>query len=222
MAMRGDPIPAKVLSIRLIPNLEASVRERLGLALNERSVGLLTCDSDDVGYTAVDEATKKAEVRVCYASSMYAGAGNASTKLAGEFLAVLAGATPPEVECGLRAAKHFIEREASFFSANDDDSIVYYAHCISRTGSYLSAMANIEAGQPLAYLIAPPLESIYGIDQALKAASVRMAEFYGPPSNTNFGGALLTGTQSDCAAACRAFEQAVLDVAACPVVLKEE
>ena len=37
-----------------------------------------------------------------------------------------------------------------------------------------------------------------------------------PPSETNFGGGLLTGTQSACAAACEAFAQAVQAVAANP------
>ena len=109
-----------------------------------------------------------------------------------------------------------IEQEASFYSANDDDSIVYFAHCISRTGSYLSAACEIPEGSPLAYLIAPPLESMYALDKALKVAQVRVCAFYGPPSPTNFGGALLTGSQSDCQAACDAFARAVIDVAANP------
>ena len=97
----------------------------------------------------------------------------------------------------------------------------YYAHCISRTGSYLSAACGIAEGSPLAYLIAPPLESIYAMDKALKAASVRLVEFYGPPSPTNFGGGLLTGSQSDCAAACQAFAQAVCEVAGRPLCFEE-
>ena len=107
------------------------------------------------------------------------------------------------------------------YSASDDDSVVYYAHCISRTGSYLSAQCGIPAGSPLAYLIAPPLESIYALDKALKAAQVRIVEFYGPPSPTNFGGGLLTGTQSDCRAACDAFARAVVQVATRPIDLTE-
>ena len=52
-----------------------------------------------------------------------------------------------------------------------------------------------------------------GLDEALKAADVRLAALYEPPSETNYGGGLLTGTQSACQAACAAFAQAVLDVA---------
>ena len=33
-----------------------------------------------------------------------------------------------------------------------------------------------------------------GLDAALKAADVRLCVFYGPPSETNFGGGLLTGS----------------------------
>ena len=210
-------MPAKVLAVRLIPRVDGGLRERLKLDARVQSLGLITCDSDDVGYTALDEATKKAMVSVCYAQSMYAGAANANTSLAGEFLGILAGPSPAEVESGLAAAIHMIEYEASFYSANADDSVVYYAHCISRTGSYLSAQCGIPEGSPLAYLIAPPLESVYGLDKALKVAQVRLVEFYGPPSPTNFGGGLLTGSQSDCRAACEAFARAVIDVANRPV-----
>jgi len=212
-------MPAKVLAVRLIPRVDAGLRERLKLDSRVQSLGLITCDSDDVGYTALDEATKKADVAVCYAQSMYAGAANANTSLAGEFLGILSGPAPDEVESGLAAAIHTIEHEASFYSANADDSVVYYAHCISRTGSYLSAQCGIPEGSPLAYLIAPPLESIYALDKALKAAQVRIVDFYGPPSPTNFGGGLLTGTQSDCKAACDAFARAVIDVAGHPCQL---
>ena len=51
------------------------------------------------------------------------------------------------------------------------------------------------------------------MDAALKAADVKMCVLYAPPSETNFGGALLTGSQSACKAACDAFAAAVEFVA---------
>jgi ethanolamine utilization protein EutL len=81
----------------------------------------------------------------------------------------------------------------------------------------LSKVANIPEGEPIAYLIAPPIEAMYAMDAALKAADVRMAAFYGPPSETNFGGGLLTGSQSACKAACAAFRDAVVYVAENPL-----
>jgi len=58
---------------------------------------------------------------------------------------------------------------------------------------------------------------MYGLDVALKAADVELVKFFGPPSETNFGGGFLTGSQSACQAAADAFRQAVLDIARNPV-----
>lgn len=69
----------------------------------------------------------------------------------------------------------------------------------------------------MAYLIAPPLEAMMGIDAALKAAGVEMRVFYGPPSETNFAGALLTGEQSACVSACEAFAEMVCAIAEAPL-----
>lgn len=215
--MRNDPIRAQVLSVKLIPNIDPDLAKAFELKPEHRSIGLITTDIDDVSYTALDEATKKADVDVVYAKSFYGGAANANTKLAGEFIGVLAGPNPAEVRSGLDAAVDFIENDACFYSANEDDSIAYYAHCISRTGSYLSNMCGIPEGAAIAYLIAPPIEAMYALDAALKSADVKMVEFFGPPSETNFGGGLLTGSQSACKAACDAFAAAVNFVADNPV-----
>ena len=196
--MKRDPLKASVLAAKIIPNASPEVLKDFdNIPENYKSLALITADSDDVTYTALDEATKKAE-------------------LAGEIIGVLAGPNPAEVKSGLDAAIDMIENGAYFVSANDDDSICYYAHCISRTGSYLSEGAGIPEGEALAYLIAPPLEAMYGVDAALKAADVKMCVLYAPPSETNFGGALLTGTQSACKSACDAFATAVEYVAENP------
>jgi len=211
--MRYDPIKVNVLSVKLIPNVDEGMRKHLNLPEAHRAVGMITTDCDDVGYTALDEATKKADIKVAYAKSFYGGAANANTKLAGEFIGIISGPSPAEVKSGLNAAIDFIENDACFYSANDEDSIAYYAHCVSRTGSYLSEIAGINEGEAIAYLIAPPIEAMYALDAALKAADVELVAFYGPPSETNFGGGLLTGSQSACKAACDAFADAVIQVA---------
>ncbi|MDR1061208.1 MAG: ethanolamine utilization microcompartment protein EutL [Clostridiales bacterium] len=213
----NSPLKSKVLSMKIIPNLNEDLIQQLDLPKGHRSIGLFTTDCDDVAYTALDEATKKADVKVVYGKSFYGGAANANTKLAGEVIGIISGPNPAEVRSGLDAICDVIENEAYFISANDDDTIVYYAHCISRTGSYLSQVAGIQEGESIAYLIAAPEEAVYGLDAALKAADVRLAAFYGPPSETNFGGGLLTGSQSACKAACDAFAEAVKYIAANPV-----
>ena len=200
----------------MISNVSEDLAKALELGPRQKSLGIVTADTDDVLYTALDEATKDADVEVVYAKSMYAGAANASTKLAGEVIGIIGGPSPAEIRSGLNSIRNFMESGPCFVSANEDDSIVYYAHTVSRTGSYLSKTAGIPEGEALAYLIAPPLEAVYGLDAAMKAADVTMVAFYGPPSETNFGGGLLTGSQSACKAACSAFAQAVQTVADYP------
>jgi ethanolamine utilization protein EutL len=212
-----DPIIANVLAVKLIPNLEPGLAAQLKLRPEQRSLGLITADIDDATYTAIDEATKMADVEVVYAKSFYAGAKYSSGPLSGEIIAMLAGPNPAEVRAGLNAAIAYLKNEAWFYSANEDGSIAFFPHLISRTGSYLSRVANIPHGEPLAYLIAPPIEATYAIDAALKAAEVRLCIWYSPPSETNVSGALLTGTQSACRAACIAFRDTVLEVAANPL-----
>ena len=215
--MKHDPIRASILSIKIISNVDPNMAKSLELKPHQKSIGMVTTNLDDVSYTALDEATKKADVEVVYAKSLYGGAANANTKLAGEFIGIIAGPDPAEVKSGINAIKDFMDTDACFYSANEDDSICYYAYTISRSGSYLSKVADVPEGESIAYLIAPPIEAMYGLDAALKAADVTMAAFYGPPSETNFGGGLLTGSQSACKAACEAFKNAVLYVAESPL-----
>lgn len=215
--MAGKQLNTKILAVRIIPNADPMLLKNLDVRPGDKSLGIFTTDCDDVSYTAVDEATKKADVHVAYAKSMYAGSGNASTALAGEFIGILSGPDPEEVRSGLQAAFSLIENDAHFYEANETGTVVYFAHCISRTGSYLSSQAGVPEGTPMAYLIAPPLEASVGLDAALKAADVELSLYYGPPTETNFAGGLLTGTQASCQAACDAFADAVYRIAEDPL-----
>jgi ethanolamine utilization protein EutL len=212
-----QPIRAEVLAVRTIPNVDAALAEQFKLKPGQRSLGMITTTIDDVGYTALDEATKRAEVEVVYARSFYAGAAHASGPLSGEFIGIIAGPNPDEVASGLEAIQNTIRYDAHFEALNAEKTHALYAHVIARTGTYLSQIAGINEGEPLAYLIAPPLEAMYGLDAALKAADVRLATFYGPPSETNFGGGLLTGTQSACKAAADAFRDSIMEIARSPL-----
>ncbi|MET1030690.1 ethanolamine utilization microcompartment protein EutL [Domibacillus tundrae] len=207
---------AELPAIQVIPNVDAALAEKLGLQPYQRSIALFTSTIDDIGYTAADEATKKADVEVVYAKSFYAGAAYASGPLSGEFIAILAGPSPEEVKSALDAVQIKVESDAYFEAINDDPGHAFYAHVISRSGTFLSKLAGVSEGEALAYLIAPPVEATIGLDAALKAADVELCEWFAPPSETNFSGGLLTGSQSACQAAADAFRQAVLNMAAAP------
>ena len=213
--MIGQRRAVTVLSARLIPGAARELCEKFGFPPSVCSLALLSTDCDDATYIALDEATKKAAVEVVYTHSLYAGAANASTALAGEVIGILGAENPSEAKSGLAAALAALE-QLGFRTADEAGSVVYLAHCVPRTGSFLSGLAHIPAGQALAYLIATPVEAVVGLDAALKAAEVRLTELYRPPTETNFAGGLLTGTQSACRAACDAFAQAVCAVAASP------
>jgi len=214
--MKLEPIYADILSVQFIPNVDPILASKFNLVKTSKSLALFTINMDDVGMTALDEATKRANVEVAYARSFYAGADHASGPLSGEFIGVLAGPTPDEVKSGMSAIEQVVENGAYFEAINKEKTHSLYAHVISSTGSFLSKEAGIEEGKALAYLIAPPLEAIYGIDAALKASDVKLASFYGPPTETNFGGGLLTGSQDSCLAAADAFREAVISIAQNP------
>ena len=204
--------PVKVLAVRYLANASPSLCKALGAPKGYPSLGMLTTDSDDATYIALDAATKAADVKVCYGRSFYAGAANASTPNAGEVIGILAGATPGAVRSGMEAALSTLER----VGFDQTGQVPFLAHTVSSVGSYLAKEAGVPEGSAIAYLIAPPLEAMYAMDSALKAADVKLCKLYTPPSETNFGGGLLSGTQSACDAACAAFAEAVAEVAARP------
>ena len=206
-------IPVKVLAVRYLANASPALCKALGAPKGYPALALLTTDCDDATYIALDEATKASEVTVAYGRSFYAGASNASTPNAGEVIGILAGQTPGAVRSGMEAALAALER----LGFQEVNNVPYLAHTVSSVGDFLAKEAGIPVGSALAYLIAPPLEGMYAMDAALKAADVKLCKLYSPPSETNFGGGLLSGTQSACDAACAAFAAAVAEVAARPI-----
>jgi ethanolamine utilization protein EutL len=212
-----EPIFPTILSVRRIHAAHPSVLTAYGAdPARHTSLGLITCDQDDPTYVALDEATKHAPVDVVFARSFYAGAGHSSGRLSGEILGVLAGADPDEVEEGLRAARRCLEHDACFYAADESASITMFPHVIPSLGHYLSKEAGLAPGDAMAYLVAPPMEATVGFDAAAKAAAVRAAKIFPPPSETNFASAWMTGDLMSCQAAAEAFAEAVIDVARTP------
>ena len=206
-------IPVRVLAVRYLAGASPALCAALGAPKGYSSLGMLTTDCDDATYIALDAATKAADVEVSYGRSFYAGAANASTPNAGEVIGILAGQTPGAVRSGMDAALAVLQR----VSFEEAQGVPFLAHTVSSVGSFLAKEAQVPLGSAIAYLIAPPLEGMYAMDAALKAADVKLCKLYAPPSETNFGGGLLSGTQSACEAACAAFREKVAEVAARPL-----
>ncbi|MCE9574761.1 MAG: ethanolamine utilization microcompartment protein EutL [Deltaproteobacteria bacterium] len=212
-----EPILPKILAVRRLPRADAAVLAAYGAdPARHVSLGLITCDQDDSTYVALDEATKHAAVDVVYARSFYAGAGHASGRLSGEILGVLAAADPDELDAGLVALRRCLEHDACFYDADGKGTVTVFPHVIASLGRYLAAQSGLAVGDPMAYLVAPPLEQGIALDAALKSANVRAVKVFPPPTETNFAAAWLTGTLDACEAAAVAFAEAVVAVAAAP------
>lgn len=214
--MLHEPIPVTVLASHVIASVAPDLIKSLKLKKKITSLSFFTADCDDVGYVSIDEATKKAQVEVVYASSFYAGAAHSSGPFSGEFIGILGAENPADAEAGLNAAVEHAMHKANFFTVGEK-KIPYFAHLVSRTGQYFFKEAKVPQGSSLAYLIAPPLEAMAGLDAALKAADVTMVKYFPAPSETNFSGGWLQGDQAACEAACEAFAVKIEEIACTPL-----
>lgn len=211
------PQRPRVLTCRQLEQIDPQLAKAFALEPRHTSVGMITCDQDDSLYAALDHATKFADVDVVYAKSFYAGSGNASGPTSGEILGVIAGPNPDEVAEGLWALREALNTSICFYAFEGTSGPTFFPHVISETGRYLAPLAGIRPGEPMAYLIATPTEAMIGLDAALKAANVRLAKFFGPPTETNFAGGYLVGELPDVQAAARAFTEAVHSVVSSPM-----
>lgn len=214
-----ERIPVSVCASRIISAVDERLRSQLKLPASVHSLALFTADCDDATYIAADEATKQAQVQVVFGQSFYAGAKHGPSSTAGEVLVMLGSTSPAEAQSGLKAALSMLSETHAgpcFHWANAQKTVAFMAYTVSSCGPYLAAMAQVAEGTALAYLIAPPLESMVGLDAALKAADVQLACHFSPPSPTNYGGALLSGTVAACDAAAEAFAREVVSVACDP------
>lgn len=215
--MEHKLIKTNILAQRIIPHVNAAMKAQLNLPEDHTSIGMFTCDNDDVAFIALDDATKKANIQVAHVEPSYGGVYGAWGKLHGAVIAVISGPRVSDVISGMGYINDFVENHSSLYGLNEEETIAYYAYCIDKIGSYYAKSLGLKEGSSLAYIASAPLEAMYGIDAAVKAADVKIVEFWGPPTVTNCGGALLTGTQSACKAAVEAFRHAVGSVAGDPL-----
>lgn len=219
MKLDLPPLKPRALAVRSIPDAAPDLSRALDLPADRRALGIVTATSDDALFTALDQGTKASPAEVVYTKSFYAGAAHASGPLSGECIGIYAARDPAEIDAALEACLAYLENEAWFYGvslAGAAEPVAFYPHVVASVGRHLSALAGVPVGRSIAYLIAPPLESIVGLDAACKAARVRVTKWFGPPTETNFGGAFLAGDLPACQAAARAFADAIVDVCASP------
>ncbi len=217
MLLEENKVFAEIVAMQVIPNVSDAFRKQYKLTSRQHSLGMVTLTLDDVGYAAVDEATKATDVEVVYAHSFYGGSDYASGPLSGEFIGIIAAASPDEVKSGLDSIYQSVQSKFYFEKIQGNNEHLMFAQTISNCGTYLAAENGVTAGQSLAYLIAPPIEATVAVDAALKAAEVEVCQLFSPPTETNFAGAIMTGSQSSCTAAVEAFKEKVNQITADPL-----
>ena len=220
MKLDLPPVKPRALSVRRIDDAAPALAEKLGLPPRQRALGIITATSDDALFASLDQGTKASAAEVVYAKSFYAGSSYPSGPLSGECIGIYAAQDPAEIDAALEACLAYLEDEAWFYAVETAEApgrpVIFFPHVIASLGRYLAPLADAPVGSALAYLIAPPLESIIGLDAACKAARTTLGKWFGPPSETNFGGGYLAGDQAACEAAARAFADAIVDVCSAP------
>ena len=200
---------SRVTMQKVIANVNTEYRGLWDFPSEDQSIGLISCDVEDVMYFALDDATKKARIHVVHVETVYGGAAYSWSPYGGEITAVISGPKVEDVRNGLRYIRNYIESKCGVYVIDDDESMAYYIDYMPKIGKYNQERLGLPANSSLAYLVATPIEATYGLDKALKASDTRIVEFFHAPSRVNTGGALLCGTESACKAAVAAFASAV-------------
>ena len=198
-------LKTKMLSQKVIANVSDEMARVYDLPEGHQSVGFFSVDNDDAGYLAVDDATKKADIKVIRAETFYAGRLGSWSRYGGSVFVMISGPKVADVKSGLAYARDFIDNRTELCCFDGDQGTAFYAQCVPRAGKFFRDFCGIEEGTAYAYLVGCPIETNYALDKALKAGETRIARYWYPPSHANSSGAVLAGTESACRAAAQAF-----------------
>ena len=202
-------IPLYIVMQKIIANVSPEQRRIWNVPEEHTSAGIISSDCEDVMWLAVDDATKKARMKVLQIETVYGGVQYSSRKFGGEITAIISGPKVSDVKSALHYIKDYVENHSGNYVFNEEGSLGCYVDLVPRAGKYYQETLGVKEGESLAYLVSTPVESTYGIDKALKASNARLVELFDTPSRVNTGGAILAGTESACKAAVEAFVEAV-------------
>lgn len=209
----------RMLSQKLIAHVSSEFAKLYNLPEGHQSVAFFSTDNDDVGYLAVDDATKKANIQVIHAETFYGGQTCSWSKYGGSVFIMFSGPKVADVRSGLAYVRDFIENKSALYNFDGDEGTAFYAQCIPRVGKYYRDLCGIPEGTSYAYLVGGPIETNYALDKALHASDTRIVKYWFPPSHANSSGAIVAGTESACRAAVDAFVDALKAATANPLCM---
>lgn len=205
----GKEIPQSILSKKIIPHVNEEFARIYQIPKGHQSAGLITADSDDVIYCALDDATKKARIQVVSANTSYGGNSCSWSKYGGAIFALFSGPKVADVKSGMNYIEDYVRTHPLLYALNEEQSLAYYVDLIPKAGKYYQDLLDVPAGTSLAYLAGPPSESVFALDKALKAGQTKVVKFWAPPSRSNNAGAIVAGTESACRSSLETFVQAL-------------
>jgi ethanolamine utilization protein EutL len=215
--MKIEKMKVNMLSQKLIANVSPELARIYQIPEDHQSAAFFSVDNDDVAYLAIDDATKKANIKVIHAETFYGGSMCSWSKYGGGVFVLFSGPKVSDVRSGLAYVKDFIENQSQLCNFDGDEGTSFYAQCVPRCGKYFGELCNMEPGTSYAYLVGGPIETNYALDKALKAGQVKIVKYWCPPSHANSSGAVVSGTESACRAATQAFIEALAFATAHPM-----
>lgn len=170
-------IDAHVVMEKLVPRITEEYRKIYDIPENHESMAIFSADCEDVMWLAVDDATKKAKIKVIQIETVYGGVDYSWSRYGGEITAIISGEKVADVKSGLQYAKDYIENKSGNYSLNEEGTLGYYVDYVPRIGKYYQESLGLSEGTSIAYLVSASVESMYGLDKALKAADVKIANY---------------------------------------------
>ena len=80
-----------MLSQKVIANVTAEFARVYNIPEGHTSVGFFSTDNDDIGYLAVDDASKKANIKLIHAQTYYGGSICSWSKYGGSVFVLFSG-----------------------------------------------------------------------------------------------------------------------------------
>lgn len=169
-------IDAHVVMEKLVPRITEEYRKIYDIPENHESMAIFSADCEDVMWLAVDDATKKAKIKVIQIETVYGGVDYSWSRYGGEITAIISGEKVADVKSGLQYAKDYIENKSGNYSLNEEGTLGYYVDYVPRIGKYYQESLGLSEGTSIAYLVSDRWRVCMDC-KALKAADVRLQNY---------------------------------------------
>ena len=93
-------IDAHVVMEKLVPRITEEYRKIYDIPENHESMAIFSADCEDVMWLAVDDATKKAKIKVIQIETVYGGVDYSWSRYGGEITAIISGEKVADVKRG--------------------------------------------------------------------------------------------------------------------------